>query len=102
MQWRTSAKDLGFSYQIPVAGVPTPTLQLKGTLPAGIVWLAADDTLSGTPAAGTAGNYPLQLQATSPDGTAYATFTLSVMAAPPPPPRLPPPPGGHCGSRLCQ
>ena len=90
----------GFSYQIPVTGVPAPTVQLTGTLPAGIVWSAADHTLSGTPAAGTAGNYSLELKATGAD-TAYGTFTLTVRV-PPPSLRPPPPPPGGCGSHLCQ
>ena len=63
------------------SGYPAVSLGETGALPAGISFVAANGsaTLSGTPAAGTAGTYPITLTAsngTSPDAT--QTFTLTV------------------------
>jgi hypothetical protein len=67
------------------SGYPSRSLSETGALPAGVSFVAADGsaTLSGTPAAGTAGTYPVTLTAsngTSPDAT--QTFTLTVLGVP--------------------
>ena len=68
------------------AGYPTATtLTETGALPAGVTFTDNGDgtaTLAGTPAAGTAGSYPLTLSATNAAGTRQQTFTLTVTEAP--------------------
>jgi hypothetical protein len=66
-------------------GTPTPTISESGALPSGVKFTATGDdgTLSGTPAAGTAGSYPITVTAAngvSPDGT--LSFTLTVDQVP--------------------
>ena len=71
------------NFTVAATGTPTPSLFESGALPAGIAF--ADDgngtaTLSGTPAPGTAGSYPITVTASngvSPD--AAQTFTLTVL-----------------------
>jgi len=62
-------------------GFPAPAITEKGTLPTGITF--TNGTLSGTPAAGTGGSYPITLTAingVTPDAT--ENFTLTVDQAP--------------------
>ena len=67
-------------------GFPTAALSEVGSLPSGVTFSDNGDgtaTLSGTPAAGTGGTYPITITATngvSPDAT--QTFTLTVDEAP--------------------
>ena len=61
------------------------TVTASGALPTGVTLTDKGDgtaVLAGTPAAGTAGSYPLVLTATAPAGTATQTFTLVVTGAP--------------------
>ncbi len=67
------------SFTMAETGYPPPTFSETGTLPAGVTFTAAG-VLSGTPAAGTAGSYPLQITATSTSGTLTQAFTLTVAA----------------------
>ncbi len=63
-------------------GYPIPTFTKTGALPTGVT-LASDGTLSGTPAAGTGGIYPITITAANgnlPDAT--QPFTLTVNQAP--------------------
>ena len=65
-----------------VAGYPTATtLTETGSLPSGVTFTDNGDgtaTLAGTPAAGTAGSYPLTFSATNTTGTRQQSFTLTV------------------------
>ena len=84
----TSASNTTFqtgragNFTVTTSGVPTPSLSESGTLPSGVSFTDNGDgtaTLSGTPADGTGGTYPLTITASngiSPD--ASQTFTLTV------------------------
>ena len=69
--------------------VPSATVSFTGTLPAGITFVPNGDgtaTVSGTAAAGSEGDYPIDISAsngTLPD--AMQTFTITVQNAPPVP-----------------
>ncbi len=67
------------SFTITTTGYPVPTFSVTGTLPTGVTFDASSGTLSGTPASGSIGAYPLTITAsngTSPDAT--QNFTLTV------------------------
>lgn len=69
------------SFQVSANGSPAPTFSETGTLPSGVTFSAAG-LLSGTPAAGTQGSYPITITATNgiaPDAT--QSFTLTVNPA---------------------
>ncbi len=54
-----------------------------GTLPSGVT-LASNGTLSGTPASGTVGSYPITIKATDANAnTSTQAFTLKVINTPP-------------------
>jgi len=67
--------------------IPSATVSFTGTLPAGIIFVPNGDgtaTVSGTAAAGSEGDYPIDISAsngTLPD--AMQTFTITVQDAPP-------------------
>ena len=71
------------SFYIVAWGAPIPSLSYTGTLPSGVVFTTYPNgiaSLSGTPAAGTGGIYPLSIKAVngiSPD--ASQSFTLTVI-----------------------
>jgi streptogramin lyase len=67
-----------FSFTVTATGYPGPSLKKTGTLPKGVTWQASTGTLSGTPAAGTAGAYPITFTATNSSGSVSQTFTLTV------------------------
>jgi hypothetical protein len=77
------------SFTVTATGAPTPALTENGALPTGVGFV--DDgngtaTLSGTPAAGSQGTYPIKITAhngVAPDFT--QNFTLTVLPAPTPP-----------------
>ncbi|HEY3325199.1 MAG TPA: MBG domain-containing protein, partial [Planctomycetota bacterium] len=71
------------SFAATATGFPAPTFsRLAGTLPSGIAFSSAG-VLSGTPAAGTGGNYPITISAANGVGTnATQSFTLTVNQAP--------------------
>jgi Putative Ig domain/Abnormal spindle-like microcephaly-assoc'd, ASPM-SPD-2-Hydin len=79
----TAAASGPFSFTVGTSGFPTPTLSESGGLPSGVTFTANANgtaTLSGTPAAGSTGSYPLVLTATngtSPDAVQH--FTLQVV-----------------------
>jgi hypothetical protein len=79
----TAAAGGAFHFTVATSGFPTPMLGESGALPAGLSFTADPDgtaALSGTPAPGTAGTYPLVLTAsngTSPN--AVQNFTLRVV-----------------------
>lgn len=70
------------AYTVPVtAGIPAPTVSVtSGALPSGLS-LSSGGVLSGTPAAGTAGDYPLVITAENIAGTDTASVTLHVLEA---------------------
>ncbi len=73
------------SITVTTSGYPAPALSLLDALPAGLVF--ADDhdgtaTISGTPAAGTAGDHAVTVQATNAVTSASEPLTLSIDQAP--------------------
>jgi P pilus assembly chaperone PapD len=74
------------TFTITTTGTPDATVSESGTLPTGVTFTAGANgtaTLSGTPAAGTGGSYPVTLTAhngVSPDAT--QNFTLTINEAP--------------------
>lgn len=70
------------SFTVTATGTPKPTLSFSGTLPTGVTFTAATGVLSGTPAAGSAGTYPLVFTAANGVGTnATQNFSLKVESA---------------------
>jgi hypothetical protein len=87
----TSANNTTFTegsagaFSVTTTGLPAPSLTESGTLPAGVTFTDNGNgtaTLSGTPAAGTAGEYSLTFIASNGMGTpASQAFTLTVSSA---------------------
>jgi hypothetical protein len=87
----TSAASASFTagtagtFTIDTTGGPTPSITQTGSLPNGITFVDNGDgtaTLSGTPASGTAGSYPLTISASNGVGVAATQqFTLTIGAA---------------------
>lgn len=77
------------SFTVTATGLPAPALSETGALPKGVVFTDHGDgtaSLSGTPAAGTGGSYPITIKASNsapPD--AEQSFTLTVQGAQAPP-----------------
>jgi len=68
------------TFKVTATGYPAPTFSETGTLPDGVSFNTTG-VLSGTPAAGTGGTYPLQIKAGNAAGTSAAqSFTLTVSA----------------------
>jgi large repetitive protein len=64
---------------VTVAGFPVPALSESGALPSGVTFNAGTGVLSGTPAAGTGGSYPITFTGHNGVGAdATQAFTLSV------------------------
>ena len=74
------------SFTVTTTGTPTPSLSETGALPSGVTFNNNGNgtaTLSGTPASGTGGTYPLTITASNGVGTpASQGFTLTVNQAP--------------------
>ena len=71
------------TFTVTTSGTPAPTVTQTGTLPNGVTFDSATKKLSGTPAAGTGGLYPISFKATNGVGTdATQTFTLAVNQSP--------------------
>ena len=73
------------SFTVTTSGSPSPTLQLTGTLPSGLTFSDQGNgtgSLSGTPAAGTLGDYPVTVTASSPAGMATQSLDVVVGALP--------------------
>jgi uncharacterized repeat protein (TIGR01451 family) len=88
----TSANSVTFTvgvagtFTVTASGTPAPTLSETGTLPSGVSFNAATGVLSGTPATGAQGTYPITFKAHNGVGSdATQSFTLTVNAAPVPP-----------------
>ena len=69
------------SFIVTASGTPTPTFSEGGALPSGVT-LTNTGTLSGTPAAGTGGSYPITITAANGTTNATQNFTLTVDQAP--------------------
>jgi len=72
-----------FTFTATTSGSPLPTLAVTaGTLPTGLTFTPnatnGTATITGTPAAGTGGTYPITLTATNPGGVATQAFSLFV------------------------
>jgi uncharacterized repeat protein (TIGR03803 family) len=78
----TFTEQVAGSFTVTTTGDPTPSLSETGSLPSGVTFVDNGNgtaTLSGTPAAGTAGQYGFTIQASSgvlPNAT--QSFTLTV------------------------
>jgi hypothetical protein len=74
------------TFTVTAVGNPTPALTMTGTLPGGVTFTDNADgtgTLSGTPAAGTGGAYPVTFTAANGVATdAVQTFTINVNEGP--------------------
>ncbi|MCW4385156.1 Ig domain-containing protein [Salinibacterium sp. SYSU T00001] len=62
-------------------GYPAPTFSLATPLPSGLT-LAADGSISGSPAPGTGGEYSIRIDATNSAGTSQQLISLTVEEAP--------------------
>lgn len=71
------------TFTVTATGFPAPTFSETGTLPSGVTLNSSSGVLSGTPAAGTGGTYPITITAQN-GATPNATqsFTLTVDQAP--------------------
>jgi len=72
-----------FTFAVTTSGSPAPVLALTaGTLPAGLIYTpgvtVGTGTISGTPAAGTGGTYPITFTATNVAGVATQVLSLFV------------------------
>ena len=72
---------VGTAETFTVTATGSPTLSASGVLPSGVTFNAATGVMSGTPASGTAGTYPLIFTAHSRVGDVTQNFTLTVTSA---------------------
>jgi hypothetical protein len=73
------------TFTISATGSPAPSFAESGALPSGVTFTDNGNgtaTLTGTPAAGTAGTYPLTITAKNLGGSQSQTFTLTVTTGP--------------------
>ncbi|HEX8078428.1 MAG TPA: putative Ig domain-containing protein, partial [Chthoniobacterales bacterium] len=71
------------SFTVSTSGFPAPSVNVSGTLPSGLTFVPATATLTGTPAAGTGGNYPVTVTAGNGVGVdAVQEFTLIINQTP--------------------
>ncbi|HWC81134.1 MAG TPA: putative Ig domain-containing protein [Pseudonocardiaceae bacterium] len=69
------------SFSVTTTGYPAPAIGESGILPSGLSFVDKNDgtaTISGTPAAGSAGSYPVTLTATNGTGSVNQTLTITV------------------------
>ncbi len=81
----TFAIGIANSFTVTATGSPTPALSLSETLPSGVSFNASTGALAGTPAAGTAGTYPLTFNAQNgvlPNATQNFILTVAAPVAP--------------------
>ena len=81
----SSIVGTAFSFTVTTTGAPTPSLTETGSLPAGVSFKDNGDgtaTISGTPASGSGGSYPIQITAANSVGGTTQSFTLSSAEAP--------------------
>jgi hypothetical protein len=81
----TFSTGVAGTYTVTTTGFPAPTITESGALPSGLAFKDNGDgtgTISGTPASGTAGTYPVTISATNSSGsTATLALTITVNAA---------------------
>ena len=68
-------------FTVVASGFPSPTFATLGSLPAGVTFTDKHNgtaVLAGTPAPGTAKNYPIVIATTNPAGAAAQVFTLII------------------------
>ncbi|MCU1341910.1 MAG: hypothetical protein JWN92_1333, partial [Candidatus Acidoferrum typicum] len=71
------------NFTVAATGFPAPTFSETGTLPGGVTLNSSTGALSGIPAGGSAGNYPITITAHNGVGAdATQPFTLTVNQAP--------------------
>jgi Putative Ig domain len=84
----TFSTGVAGNYAITTTGYPAATITESGTLPSGLTFTDNGDgtgSISGTPATGSQGSYPVTLSATNSSGsTATLALTITVNAATPP------------------
>ena len=81
----TSVVGSAFSFTVRATGAPVPALAETGALPSGVTFTDNGDgtaTISGTPAPGSGGSYPIVLTAANSVGGVGASFTLTNAEAP--------------------
>jgi large repetitive protein len=77
----TFVANTSSSFTVTATGFPAPSFSESGPLPSGVTFTSGG-VLSGTPATGTVGSYPMTITATSSAGTATQSFSLTVTASP--------------------
>lgn len=76
----TFTVDTAGTFTVTATGNPTPSITQTGTLPSGVSFNTATNTLSGTPAAGTTGTYTITFTASNGAGAnAVQSFALKVV-----------------------
>jgi len=83
------------TFTVTSTGSPAPTLSETGTLPASVTFDAPSGVLSGTPAEGDVGTYPIQFTATNSSDSTVQDFTLNVNFGPTASPVFTPPGGSY-------
>jgi hypothetical protein len=81
----TSIVGAAFTDTVTTTGAPAPTITETGALPSGLTFVDNANgtaTISGTPAAGSGGSYPITITATNASGTTTQAFTLTNAQAP--------------------
>ena len=81
----TAAFGVPYTFTVATTGEPPATVSRMGRLPSGLSFTNTGNgtaTISGTPANGAAGLYPLTFTAKNKSGTATQAFTLTVTRAP--------------------
>ena len=77
----TFTVGVSHSFTVSTSASPTATLSKSGTLPTGVTFSDQGNgtaLLQGTPAAGTAGSYPITITASNSAGNPQQSFTLTV------------------------
>jgi sugar lactone lactonase YvrE len=75
----TFTVGMGGTFALTGNGFPVSTLtHASGTLPTGLTFFSTTGLISGTPAAGTAGTYPITVKATNSQGSITKAFTIVV------------------------
>jgi hypothetical protein len=82
-----NSATVGTSYSLPITptGYDTPTLTESSNLPSGLSFTTNGNgtaTISGTPAVGSGGSYPITITATNAYGSTTDSFTLKNNEAP--------------------
>jgi streptogramin lyase len=81
----TFAVGKSSTFKVTSKGTPTAALGVAGSLPSGLTFVDNGNgtgSLSGTPAAGTSGSYPITINAINAAGTGSQPFTLVVNQTP--------------------